>query len=59
MSNTKLNQEKSKKPDVYQPKTEYIKAVNMFIQTLAVKRDTNMTRIYSAMQSVKKNEEYC
>lgn len=40
-------QEKSQKAKQQEARIKY------FIQTLDIKRDTNMTRIYSALQSIK------
>jgi hypothetical protein len=56
MSHTKLNQDKLKRPEVLEQSKQDVK-LKMFVQMLAIKRDTNMTRIYSAIQSTKKNEE--
>jgi hypothetical protein len=55
MSHVKLNQNKSKKTDMVEQKKQDVK-VSVFIQMLAINRDTNMIRIYSAIQSNRKND---
>jgi hypothetical protein len=57
MSYAKMNQGKPKKIEMLQSEKQDA-IISLFIQALAIKEDTNMTRIYSAIQSGKKNQEY-
>lgn len=52
MAQNKNNQDKKKNFAQLQEKRQDAR-IKMFIQILDIKRDTNMTRIYSALQSIK------
>lgn len=50
MANNKIQKTKSEKEDVQKLSDERIKQL---IQMLDIKRDTNMTRVYAAIQPLK------
>lgn len=52
MAQNKNNQEEKKNLAQLQEKRQDAR-IKMFIQMLDIKRDTNMTRIYSALQPIK------